>query len=116
MRKNLTRKERIRKRSEFFNLFKSSDTVRIRAEGLMLFFRRNNLNYNRIALVPKKGFGGSVKRNRVKRIGKEIYRHMKCNIKRGYDLLILLYPGDYSFTDRKNEFELTLKRANLLQK
>ncbi len=116
MKIRITKKERIRKRSEFSNLFKSSDTGRIKTEGLLLFFRKNDFDYNRVASVPKKGFGSAVSRNRAKRISREIYRQIKDDIKKSYDLLFLIYPGDFSFTDRKKNFLLAIKKANLLIK
>ena len=66
MKKNLTREERLRKRTEIINAFSFSRQVS--CNGLKLLFIENKLNRNRILAVTKKGYKRAVKRNRQKRI------------------------------------------------
>lgn len=74
----------------------------------------NDLPYNRIVVIPAKGHRRAVDRNRAKRCGKELFRLTKNDIKSGSDLAIVLYPGDYSYSDRQAQLKSLLQRANLL--
>lgn len=66
-------------------------------------------------MCPVRGFGGSVKRNRVRRHGKEAYRLMKERVTRGFDLILVVYPGAERFHDRYRQLETLLRKAGLLE-
>jgi len=117
MKKNLslTREERLRKRKEILNAFRFSRQVS--CKGIKLLFKENKLNRNRILAVTRKGYKGAVKRNRQKRIIKEIYRNMKNNIKTGFDLIFIIFPDNsinYSFKDRETQVHNLVKKAGLI--
>lgn len=80
---------------------------------MQIHFIRNRLSYNRIVVVPSKGFGNAVKRNRCRRHGKEAFRAQKEEIKTGYDLVFLCFPGEYSFAERLNQMSRLLMKAEL---
>ena len=114
MKKNLTRQERLRKRTEILNVFRFSRQVS--CNGLKLFFKENKLNRNRILAVTKKGYKKAVKRNKQKRIIREIYRNMKNRLKIGFDIIFILFPdnnNEYSYEDRKVQIEKLIKEAGL---
>ena len=117
MKKNLTltREERLRKRNDIENAFRFSKNVS--CHGIKLIFKENNLDKNRILAVPKKGFKGAVKRNKQKRIIKEIYRNMKSGLKTGFDLIFLIFPDNninYSFKDREVQVYKLVRKAGLV--
>lgn len=56
---------------------------------LILFVRKNNLNYTRIGYSISKKVGNSVVRNKIRRRMKEIYRLKLNKIKEGYDIIII---------------------------
>lgn len=113
MRKNLTKKERIGKRSDLKLIFASGK--KISCKGAKLLYIKNDLTFNRFAVALVRKYGNAVERNTSKRFMREIYRDIKYSIIPGVDIVIVLYPGDFSFYDRKNQFFSLLKRGELVQ-
>ncbi len=74
----------------------------------------NTLPYNRVLVAPVKKAGNSVDRNRLRRVGKEAYRRLKPQLSGGFDLAFVVYPGDYSFSERLEQFQHLLRDARLL--
>jgi ribonuclease P protein component len=126
MRKSLTRRERLRGAAALKKVF----TVprKITCSGAGLFAAENGLEYNRVVVSTVRGYGGSVERNRARRIGKEVYRCIKSSIKPGFDLAFILFPsgksglsatrrrisGDFSYGERSAQFSFLLKKAGIL--
>jgi len=82
------------KKSE--HLRKNSDFKKVYAKGkscadhfVVLFVLRNDLEGNRIGLSVSKKIGKAVKRNRVKRLFREVYRLNKDKLIQGFDLIFL---------------------------
>ena len=113
MRTNLTERERLKKKADFGRVFGSPHRAGCR--GAKLVFAENDLDRNRFAVSLVRKYGNAVARNRSKRILKEIYRHRKHDIRKGFDIVIVLYPGDYDFRDRERQFSLLLERAGLVK-
>ena len=111
MRKNLTRIERLRSQSEISRVFKSS--TRVSCSGAKMVYRKNELEWNRIAVTLVRKYGNSVQRNRSKRILREIYRSLKNDLKPGFDIVIVLYPGDYNYSIRESQVKYLLRKANI---
>ncbi len=53
------------------------------------FVIRNSLPFSRIGISIRKRFGSAVKRNRLKRLIKEVYRTRKILFPAGYDILFI---------------------------
>ena len=113
MRKSLTRAERLRSKPDFKRAFSSSHRQGV--PGLTLFIAENGLQWNRIAITLKRKYGNSVQRNRVKRILREIFRKNKSRLKLGYDVVLLVYPGNDIYEERENQFLSLLKKAGIVQ-
>jgi ribonuclease P protein component len=111
MRKSLTRIERLRSQSEISRVFKSSASVS--CSGAKMVYRKNELEWNRIAVTLVRKYGNSVQRNRSKRILREIYRSLKNNLKPGYDIIIVLYPGNYDYSIRMSQVKYLFARADI---
>jgi len=107
----LEKHERLRKRSDLLNVFGAKNRVGCR--GIKLLFRRNELEWNRAAFVAGRGYKSAVKRNREKRRGREIYRRLKSRLAGGYDMIFFLYPGDFSYWERKEQIEWLLTKSGL---
>lgn len=113
MRRSLTRKERLRGKFLLERVFSSPG--RSGSPGAKLLFTENGLDFNRIVITPVRKFGGSVERNRARRVGKEAYRNIKSTVKPGFDLAFILFPGDYSYGERISQFSSLLGKAGLLR-
>ena len=114
MKKSLTKRERISSKAELKSIISSKKKVS--CNGLTLRFAENALSWNRIVVVAAKQVGNSVKRNREKRVVRECYRNLKHAMKPGYDMMFVLYPGEYNYDQRREQMSRTCKAAGLLEK
>jgi ribonuclease P protein component len=76
----------------------------------------NKVTRNRICFTFSRGFGNAVERNRARRLGREAYRNLKPRLRRGYDLILLVYPEEPPpvFAGRMKQLEHLLTKAGLL--
>jgi len=108
------REERIRRPDDIRKLFKEGKKVN--ANGAKLFFYANNSSKNRIGFALSRGYGSAVTRNKSKRLSREAYRHLKSHLNTGYDMLILVYPGNESFHSRCELVRNLFTKAGLFLK
>jgi ribonuclease P protein component len=111
MRRNLTRKERLRESRDIKDLFAVAE--RVEARGLKLLYKDNGNPVNRIAVVVGRGCGSAVRRNREKRITREAYRSLKERIASGHDMLFLIGRFGNGYGERRAIMERLLERAGL---
>ena len=112
MRKSLTKTERLRGRSSLRRVFAKAAKSDLR--GIRVYYIENDLDWNRIAVSPVRGFKNAVARNREKRICREAYRQLKHKLKTGYDLAFVLFPDKYSLSDRIRQLEAVFERIGLI--
>ena len=113
MRKNLTKKEILRRRKDIRLVFTEGKTCKV--PGIKLKFIKNDFAFTRVLITFIRNYGNSVARNRDKRIVKEIYRHIKKDVLPGFDLIFILLTGNFSFNDRQMHILDILNKAGLLQ-
>ncbi|MDR2535946.1 MAG: ribonuclease P protein component [Treponema sp.] len=106
------RKERLKKRSAIREVFKKGR--RVTCFGAKLFVLKNDLSYNRIGFTFCHKFGNAADRNRARRLGREAYRYMGYALAIGYDMVLLLYPGEDTFSARMEQLRLLFSKAGLL--
>ena len=111
MRRNLTRRERLKAKADLQRVF--TGAASFETKGFKLLYVENALPWNRVAVCPVRGFRRAVDRNRQKRVCREAYRQLKERIRPGLDLAFVLYPGDYGFQDRCRQMQTLLQRAGL---
>jgi len=111
MRKTLTRSERLSRQSDLKTIFASG--TRLSTSGAKIVYLNNNLSYSRFAITIVRKYGNAVERNRIKRFFRELYRLNKDKIYTGKDIILVLYPGRYSESNRSTQFFNLLKKANL---
>ncbi|KGG80076.1 ribonuclease P protein component [Caloranaerobacter azorensis] len=81
------KKLKLRNSREFKRVYKYGDSYA--NKYLVIFFIKNNLNYNRVGFSVTKKIGKSVVRNRIRRLIKEAYRLNCDKLKQGYDLVFI---------------------------
>lgn len=82
------RKERVRKREDFFRL--NHQGSRYHSKQYSIIVVKNNLDYLRLAISIKRSVGNAAVRNYEKRVCREIFRKEKSEFKNGYDILIIV--------------------------
>jgi ribonuclease P protein component len=112
----MLKKNVLRRKSDFSAIYKKGKSVGDRY--VVLFYRKNNLPYNRIAYLASKKVGNAVKRNRARRLMKESFRLTNLEIPTGYDLIFI---ARNTITNRKcaevkKSLESALKRTGVIKK
>lgn len=107
-----TRHERVKKYSDIQNLFKKGKRVSV--HGAKLFYLPNDANINRIAFTLPRGYGNAVERNYSKRLSREAYRYFKAFLNTGYDMVLLVYPGNDSFLTRCAQIRNLCLKAGII--
>jgi ribonuclease P protein component len=103
----------LKKRDEIREVFNRGKCLS--GPGVKLFVLKNNLLDNRICFTLARKFGNSVERNRAKRLGREVYRLIRPQIKSGYDLILLVYPPDKDFDGRMQQVKFLFTKARLFK-
>lgn len=111
MRRSLTRSERLKSNADFARVFDNPD-VRSGCRGAKLVAKRNGLESGRFAVTLVRKFGNAVQRNYSRRVLKEIYRNTKQDLPTGYDIIVVLYSGDYGYLEREQQFMNLIRRAD----
>jgi len=83
----MLKKDVLRRKDDFNKIYRKGKSVGDRY--VVLFYRINQLSYNRLAFLASKKVGNSVQRNRARRLMKENYRFMKDSLKEGYDIIFI---------------------------
>ena len=107
------REERIKNPVTFKNLFKNGKKTSV--YGAKLFYLENNLEINRVGFSLPRGYGNAVQRNLSKRYSREVYRLLKTHLNTGYDFILLVYPGNDSFSTRCVQFRTLFEKAGLIK-
>jgi ribonuclease P protein component len=107
------RRERLKGRGEIGAAFKRGRALT--CPGVKLFVLPNGLSHNRLAVTFSRKFGNAVERNRARRVSREAYRRLAPELRTGYDLVLLVYPGNDRFFTRKEQLNGLFSRAGLVK-
>ncbi|HPC46542.1 MAG TPA: ribonuclease P protein component [Deltaproteobacteria bacterium] len=80
--------ERLRKRIEFKRV-EQGKTARLSTRHLVIVAAPNTLGQTRIGITTSRKVGGAVRRNRVRRLLREIYRRNKPSFPPGHDIVLI---------------------------
>jgi ribonuclease P protein component len=86
------------KRLIFYRAETSAERYKIRSIG-----KRNTVDIHRFCLMVPKGCGSAVRRNRIKRVLREIVRNNRHRIETGYDYIIRVEPTELKDIDIRQE-------------
>lgn len=111
---SFSKSKRITKSLEISKLFREGKCFS--CCGAKLFFRSNGLEFNRIVFTLSRKYGTAVERNRSKRLSRECYRLIQNSLNQGFDFSLLVYPGNDTFLNRKNQLESLFSKAGILIK
>lgn len=114
MRKSLTKKQIIRLKADIDNVFKTGK--RFSLSCFKLYVCENNLSYSRLIVIPVRHYGNSVQRNLIRRQVKEIWRTNQERIKKGLDMVVIVYPGkDLDYEEKEGTLlDLFMKSSSLV--
>lgn len=105
----------IKKNYEFKNLFSKGKFFY--GKFIHMYIKETTKKYNKFAIAVSKKQGKAVSRNRIKRLIRENYKIFEENIKLGTNILIVINKekdiNEISYYDIKENFERTLKKANV---
>ncbi|HHI96291.1 MAG TPA: ribonuclease P protein component [Thermodesulfatator atlanticus] len=82
--------ERLRRRKEFDRVYQQGK--RLYLPYLKILLVPNELGYTRLGLSVSRKFGKAVKRNRAKRILREVFRRNKDIFPKGHDVVLTPKP------------------------
>ncbi len=108
MKESLSPRERIRKKKDFLILYKKGS--RHRGKYFNLVFLPNHQTYSRMAVVVGKRVGNAVKRNKIKRWMRELYRRNKSLLAIPLDMIFLTKEeiGESSWASLRDEYRAVL--------
>ncbi len=106
----------LRRKKDFSTIYNKGKSVGERY--VVLFYRKNNLPYNRKSFLASKKVGNSVKRNRARRLMKESYRELETNLGSGYDLIWIARNTicNLKCADVKKSMEAAAKKSGILNR
>ena len=89
---SLSPKERIRKQKDFLLLYRKGN--RFNGRYVTLIYRPNDMNFSRLAAIASiKNVGNSVKRNKVRRWIRTLFRRNKEALKTPLDIMVIANKG-----------------------
>lgn len=106
-----------------FRLTRSNDFKRVRLVGkayshplVVLYCAPGEASQTRVGITAGKWMGGAIKRNRAKRLLREVMRLLYPNIHPGNDLLLIARDPLYkaNILQIRSALEIVLNRAKLL--
>jgi len=105
--KSLSRRERLTDAENFIRVYREGK--RIKLYGLTIIFAGNSLPYRRIGISAGRKIGGATRRNRAKRLIRELFRTNKGIFPPGHDL-VFMPCREFLQLDR-NELRSNLAKA-----
>ena len=79
---------RIRKKKDFQEIYAKGK--RYYTQNFIIYVKENGLSYPRLGITVTRKYGKAVRRNRMKRLIREFFRHNKKLFKVGYDYIIVV--------------------------
>ncbi|MDD4366226.1 MAG: ribonuclease P protein component [Eubacteriales bacterium] len=109
----MLKKNILRRKRDFSAVYNKGKFVR--EKYIVLFYRKNDLSYNRIAFLASKKVGNSVKRNRARRLMKESVRASGEPLFSGYDIIFIARNtiNNRKCADVKESIEAAIEKVKI---
>jgi ribonuclease P protein component len=106
----------LRRKKDFSTIYNKGKSIGERY--VVLFCRKNNLEYNRTAFLASKKVGNSVLRNRARRLMKESYRELEQDLNTGYDIIWIARNTicNLKCADVKKSMEAAVRKSGIKQR
>ncbi len=105
--------DRLRKRREFLSVYEIKRSYFFRL--FVVYVRENGLGCHRLGLTVSKKVGGSVVRNRVKRVLREAFRRQRALIPGSFDIVVNAKKGSAEMSTPEAADSFALLAENLSQ-
>ena len=92
MRATFPKSHRLRHRLEFSAVYDAR--VRESRGPLTVYALPNDLGHPRLGLSTSRKVGNAVRRNRIRRLLREAFRHLQHDLPAGYDLILVVRPHE----------------------
>ena len=86
------RSHRLSRRQDFSAVYEAC--VRESRGPLTVYARPNGLSHPRLGLSTSRKVGNAVRRNRIRRLLREAFRHLRHDLPAGYDLFVIVRPHE----------------------
>lgn len=83
----MLKKNVLRKKKDFSSIYNRGKSLG--GKYIVLFYRKNNLGYNRLGFLASKKVGNSVVRNRARRLMKESFRKLETDSQTSFDIILI---------------------------
>ena len=81
------KRERLRLRRDISPVFRCGKAIQ--SEKFVVLYKKNGLDYSRLASIVKRKFGKANRRNKLRRWIRECFRLNKDSIPKGYDFIVI---------------------------
>ncbi len=107
---------RLKKNWEFKRVYRYGRTVV--SKNIVLYYCPNGSESNRTGFSVSKKVGGSVIRNRIKRLFKEALLHLEHKLKKGYDFILIARKpsADLNYHEALRELAKLCRKGQLFLK
>jgi len=85
---SFSKENRVRHRGDFLRIQKKGN--RVTTKNLILFSKPNNFRRRRLGITVSKKVGNSVRRNRLKRVIREVFRKNKELFPYSFDVVVIV--------------------------
>ncbi len=106
----------LRRKSDFNFIYNKGKSLGDRY--VVVFYKKNDLDFNRTAFLASKKVGNAVQRNRARRLMKESYREISKKIGIGFDLIFIARSTivQKKYADVHKSMYSACKRAGIIEK